>query len=153
MSASDPLTQPNQPTTPPTRTCCQVTTDHINQQSESPSQETTLSSRMSLQPAITKSDKTPTEPIENHRAVPELSVARARKCWTSNDLTQVCTRNVVQLPGNTPQRPPVISDCDMHCAAVLVVCCSAVCVTIADDRWSLRSVAWKLNNIPCTHLC
>ena len=31
MSAPNPLTQPKQPTTPPTRTCSQVTTDQISQ--------------------------------------------------------------------------------------------------------------------------
>ena len=62
MSAPNPLTQPNQSTTPPTRTCSQVT----GQQSESPSRELTISPRASPQ-SIT--NVTPTRTTENdHQA-------------------------------------------------------------------------------------
>ena len=66
MLAPDPLTQPNQPATPPTGTHSQVTTNQVGQQSESPSQEATQPPRTSPQPVITKSCKTPVKPIKNN---------------------------------------------------------------------------------------
>ena len=63
------MTQPNQPTTPPTGTHSQVTTNQISQRSESPLRETTHPSRTSPQPAITKSHKTPVKPVENDHQV------------------------------------------------------------------------------------
>ena len=50
-------------------------------------------------------------------------------------------RNVVQLSGNAPQQPSVISDCVMHHAAANDKDCSAVHDSIANDRWLLSSIA------------
>ena len=46
----------------------------------------------------------------NRRAVQELSVARARKQWTPNDLTRVLHEDVVQLLNAATQQPPVIGN-------------------------------------------
>ena len=69
MSAPNPLTQPNQPATPPTGTHSQVTTDQISQQSKSPSRETAQPPRTSPQEVVTKSCETPVEPIKNNHQV------------------------------------------------------------------------------------
>ena len=62
MPAPNPLTQPNQPAMPPTRTHSQVT----NQRSKSPSQESMPSSGVSPQSVI---NKTPAKFTENNHQV------------------------------------------------------------------------------------
>ena len=56
MQASNPLTQPNQPTMPPTRMHSQVMSECIKQQSKSPTQELRLSLRTSQQRIIEEND-------------------------------------------------------------------------------------------------
>ena len=67
MLAPNPLTQPNQPTTPPTRTYSQVTA--VNQQSESPSREATRLPTAGPQPLTARSHETPARSVASNRQI------------------------------------------------------------------------------------
>ena len=64
MSRPNQLTEPNLSMMPPTRTCSQVTSKHIKQQSKSPSRELRHSPRTSHQPIMKKSNCIPGQPAE-----------------------------------------------------------------------------------------
>ena len=62
-------------------------------------------------------------------------------------------RNVVQLSGNTPQKPPVIRHCVTHHTAANDKVHWKVCDLIVDDRRLLSGSVQKLNDIPRTKPC
>ena len=58
----------NQPTTPPTRTYSQATSEHVNRHSESPSRELAVTPRVSQHPINTKNSHSPIQsPKDAHR--------------------------------------------------------------------------------------
>ena len=104
MLASDPMIQPNQPTTPPTRTYSQATSEHVNRHSESPSQELAATPRASQQPTDTKSSHSPTQsPKDIHRPQsrigPPSSIKKQLRWGNSAPQIKVAPKPI-NLPGS-----------------------------------------------------